>query len=243
MKKLGRCYSFILFACVISITYGEVSTKVFLRDSNEALVPVDSNSFEYSPLMVGTELKIVIDSNVADYWVGKLLIEDDYRSYGTLFARGPYDDEYGAGYTGSILPDAGASASVFEVSTYWEEEDKYVQGFDFTTDFPPEVNCGDWFVIDYNAVAVGDANIAFYWLQDEFPFDFGLSCIEFQQVPTRDFDGSGRVDFNDFSVFSAYWYDDCGEPNSCQGVNLDDYNVVDLNDLMLFTEYWLEKTK
>ncbi|MFA5422634.1 MAG: hypothetical protein WC374_02115 [Phycisphaerae bacterium] len=238
MKKLGRCYSFILFACVISITYGEVSTKVFLRDSNEALVPVDSNSFEYSPIMVGTELKIVIDSNVADHWAGKLLIEDDYRNYGALFARG-------AGYTGSILPDAGAFAAVLEADPYWWQADKYVQGFDLSTDIPEEVNCGDWFIIDYNAVAVGDANIAFYWQDDEFPpYDYGLiHYIQFQQVPTRDFDGSGRVDFNDFSILAAYWYDYCEEPNSCQGTNLDDYNVVDLNDLMLFTEYWLEKTK
>jgi hypothetical protein len=246
MRRLTRLFLLAFLLAVPNITFGEESTKVYLRDSNELLVPVEVNTalqyIDYGQVMVGTELAIVIDSNLAEHWSGRLLIEGDYNDFGVLYGRGPYDD-FGSGYMGSIFPAAGFFAAVFPAAPYWEEEEKYVQGFDVYTDY--DVNVGDWFIIDYNAIAVGDANIAFYWQQDSPPFEYGLiHCIQFLQVPTRDFDGDGIVDFYDFSIFSMYWHDsNCTDPDSCLGTNLDNYGFVDLNDLMLFTEYWLKKTK
>ncbi len=248
MKSPGRRFLLAFLILVPCVAFGEVSTKVFLRDSNEPLVPVEVNIalkyVDYGQIMVGTELAIVIDSNVAESWSGRLLLEEDYRNYGVLYARGEFDP-----YFESCLEAAGADAWVTTAFDYWEEEEKWVQGFDLYTDTDLlEVSIGDWFIIDYNAVEVGDTNIALYWQEwlDEPPFyDYGLiHHIQFSQVPTRDFDGDGRVDFNDFSIFATYWYDsNCDEPNLCQGANLDNYGIVDLNDLMLFTEYWLVKTK
>lgn len=248
MRRLGKQFLLVFFVVVSNIAFGEVSTKVYLRDSNELLLPVEVNMtlqyVDYGQIMVGTELAIVIESDSAEHWSGRLLIEGDYNDLGVLYGRDPYD-EFGNGYVGSIFPAAGAFAAVFPAAPYWSEEDKYVQGFDFYGDYPPEVNTGDWYVIDYNSIDVGDANIASYWQQDFPPFDYGLiHHLQFLQVPSRDFDGDGCVDFQDFSMFSEYWYDsNCTDPNSCSGANLDGDGIVDSNDLMLFTEYWLIKTK
>ena len=248
MRRFWKPACFIFFAILTSGAYSEVSTSVSLRDSNVPLVPVDVNTalkyVDYGQIMVGTQLSVVIDSNVAEHWSGRLLIEEDYNDFGVLYARGPYD-EFANGYVGSILPDAGLYAGVFPASPYWDEEDKYVQGFDFYGDDPPEVNVGDWFVIDYNSVAIGDCNVALYWQQDYEPFDYGLiHHIEFEHVPTRDFNTDWQVNFQDFSVLSGYWHDtNCVDTNDCGGADLDISGAVDANDLYLFADYWLEKTK
>lgn len=250
MSNSGKLCWLAFFTLVPGIACGEVSTKVYLRDSNELLVPVEVNIaaqyVDYGPIMVGTELAIVTDSNVAEHWSGRLLIEEDYRDYGVLYARGDFFD----GFPESRLEAAGPDAWVMTADDYWEDGEKWVQGFDLDTSYPPDVNTGDWFIIDYNAIGVGDADVALYWQEwvGEPPFAeyiYGLvHCVQFSQVPTRDFDSDGRVDFNDFSIFAIYWYDsNCDEPGSCQGTNLDNYGIVDLNDLMLFTDFWLEKTK
>lgn len=243
MKKLERCFMFIFLIFAVSVTFGEVSTKVYLRDSNELLVPIDVNTtfkyVDYGQIMLGTQLAIIIDSNVAEELKQtSLYIEDDNRNYGVLSARGP-EEEY---YPDSIFDAAGKDsfAQVFSIDGIWPEENKEITGFDFVTG-GWDVNTGDWFIVDYNTIEIGTCNIAFYnW---EHPDYYFINELWFTHVPTRDFDNDGVVDFNDFSIFASYWYDDCNEPNSCQGVNLDGYGLIDFNDLMLFTEYWLEKTK
>jgi hypothetical protein len=230
--------------------HGEVSTRVYLRDSNELLIPVDANEtlqyVDYGQIMVGTELTIIVDSNAAESWIGKLLIADDDMNNATLFARGPYNEYFG-GYAESILPAAGSPyfAGVYITDPYWPEEGKHVQGFEFYTDYPPGVNSGDWFIIDYNSLQIGDCNVAFYWCDPPSTPDYGLIHeLWFSHVPTRDFNVDGQVDFEDFSILASYWFDsNCTEPNSCQGANLDNYGLVDINDLALFADYWLEKTK
>jgi hypothetical protein len=240
MKSLRREYLFAFLVLVPGIAFGEVSTKVFLRDSNEPLVPVEVNIasqyVDYGQIMVGTELSIVIDSNVAEYWTGKLLIEEEQRNYGVL-------------YPGFSLEAAGPYAYIDPIF-YWQEEDKYVQGFNLYTDFPPDVNVGDWFVIDYNAIDYNsvnayDCNVALYWQDDtQWPILYGLiHHLRFDHVPTRDFNTDWLVDFQDFSILAGYWHDtNCAGPD-CESVDLDDSGVVDSNDLILFTEFWLEKTK
>jgi hypothetical protein len=198
---------------------------------------------DYGQIMVGTELAIVIDSNAAEEWSGRLVLENSDMNDGKLFAIGPYD-EYGSGYAGSILPAAGTGTAVFDAATEWPEENKLVQGFDFWSAYS-DINSGDWYIIDYNAVQVDDINIAFYWWDYFSTPDHGLIYeLWFTQVPTRDFNADWQVDFKDFSVFAGYWYDtNCIDVNGCEGADLDTSGAVDVNDLMLFTEYWLKKTK
>jgi len=250
MNGLSKVCGIVFFLLIPNIAIGEVSTKVYLRDSNELLVPVEVNTasqyIDYGQIMAGTELSIVVDSNEPNYWSGKLLIEEEQRNYGELYARGefwPYEESCfeAAGpfaYIDPIIPD------------YWEEEDKYVQGFNMYTDFPPDVNVGDWFVIDYNAVDynlvnTNDCNVALYWQDDTtWPILYGLiHHLRFDHVPTRDFNSDWQVDFEDFSALAGYWYDANCVSTDCKSVDLDDSGFVDVNDLMLFTDFWLEKTK
>ncbi|MFA5553729.1 MAG: hypothetical protein WCZ89_02150 [Phycisphaerae bacterium] len=240
----------VLFLALIiqCFAFGEVSTKVYLRDSNEFFVPIDVNSalqyIDYGQIMAGTQLSIIVDSNVAEHWSGRLLLEDDNMNQGQLYGRGPYD-EYGIGYSGSILEAAGFLAAVFSADSYWEDEDKYVQGLDFYNSPTQYVSVGEWFIADYNAIEIGDVNLAFYWQQDYPPFDYGLIYqIKFEHVPTRDFDSNYRVDFADFSILAGYWEQGgCAEPNWCEGADLDKSGEVYIDDLALFAEFWLEKTR
>ena len=246
MRRLRRRFLLAFLVAVTNITFGEVSTKAYLRDSNELLLPVEVNMtlqyVNYGKIMTGTELAIVIDSDSAVEWSGRLVLENTDMNDGKLFAREPYD--FMSGYAGSILPAAGTGAGVFEVATEWPEENKLVQGFDFWSAYS-DINSGDWYIIDYNAVEVDESSIAFYWWDYFSNPDHGLIYeLLFTQIPTRDFNADGTVDFQDFSIFSMYWLDsNCTDPNSCLGTNLDNYGIVDLNDLILFTEYWLKKTK
>ncbi len=253
MRKFWKPVCLVFFIILVSDAYPEVFTSVSLRDSNVPLVPVDVNTalkyVDYGQIMVGTQLSVIIDSNVAEHWSGRLLIEEDHRNYGILYARGPHDEFNG--YVGSILPDAGSGAGVFPVSPDWEEEDKYVQGFFLSNYLPLEVNAGDWFVIDYNAVDfntvnIHDCNVALYWVDDTnelLPYGL-IHHLRFDHVPTRDFNTDWQVNFQDFSVLSGYWLDtNCVDVNDCGGADLDFSGVVDANDLYLFADYWLEKTK
>ena len=248
MNFLRKVLWFVFLAVIPEIAIGEVSTKVYLRDSNELLVPAEVNIAEqyidYGQIMVGTELAIVIGSNEANYWSGKLLIEEDFRNYGVLYGRGDF-------YYESCLEAAGPFAYIDPIiPPYWEEEDKDVQGFNLYTDFYPDVNIGDWFVIDYNAVDYNSVNthdgkVSLYWQDDtQWPILYGLiHNLRFNHVPTRDFNADWQVDFEDFSVLADYWYDsNCAGPD-CQNADLDDSGLVDVNDLVLFTDFWLEKTR
>ncbi len=251
MRRFWKPACFIFFAILTSGAYSEVSTTVSLRDSNVPLVPVDVNTalkyVDYGQIMVGTQLSITIDSNEAVYWTGKLLIEEEQRNYGVLYAKGEFEP-----YPDSCLETAGPFASILDIfPEYWEEEDKYVQGFDMYTSFPPDVNTGDWFVIDYNAVDYNtvnahDCNVALYWQDDlSWPILAGLiQHLRFDHVPTRDFNTDWQVNFQDFSVLFGYWHDtNCVDTNDCGGADLDISGAVDANDLYLFADYWLEKTK
>jgi hypothetical protein len=248
MSNSGRLRGLVLFILAAGIAHGEVSTRVYLRDSNELLVPVDVNTaaqyVDYGPIMVGTELSIVIDSNVAEEWNGRLVLENGDMNDGNLFARGPYDAN-GRGYTGSILPAAGTGAEVVDAATEWPEENELVQGFDFWSAYS-DINTGDWYIIDYNAVQIGDCDVAFYrWNPPPADPDHNLiHKLRFTHIPARDFNTDWQVDFKDFSVLAGYWYDtNCVGPDWCEGTDIDNSGTVDVNDLMLFCDYWLDKTK
>jgi hypothetical protein len=153
-------------------------------------------------------------------------------NYGALSAR-DYNEST-LDWEGSRFPEAGTGARVY---TY-EESGKY--GFQLLGH--SSAVAGDWFIIDYNAIAVGDCNVGFY----DFNIDlyYPIYDLSFSHVRTRDFNGDTKVDFADFALFALYWQEmDCIDPNWCEGTDLDTDGSVDSNDLALFVDYWLEKTR
>jgi len=230
MKKITIL---LLFFCMTSPAWGAVSTRVCLSDGNTPLELADPCiPFVYRDVMVGTRLTIIVVSNVAEYWYGGVLIieEANMANIGRLYGR-DYD---GYEYPGSCLPAAGVDAAIWDTYIY--------PGPGFELYGGDDPNVGDWFIFDYNAIDIGDCNIAFY--------DFDVSETEpvhtltLHHVRTRDFDGNTQVDFADFAVLAFYWQaTDCNNPGWCQGTDLDIDGNVDFDDLMLFCEYWLEKTE
>jgi hypothetical protein len=222
---MKKAISFVLFLGIASVAVGDVSTRVCEADGN--------TPFNGRDIMVGTRLTIIVVSNVAEYWYGGvLIIEDaDMANRGRLYGR----DFDGYGYPGSCLPAAGVDAAVWDTYIYPGP------GFELYGGSDP--NVGDWFIFDYNALDIGDCNVAFY--------DYDVSETEpihtltFHHVRTRDFDGNTQVDFADFAVLAFYWQaTDCNESGGwCEGTDLDIDGDVDFDDLMLFCEYWLERTE
>ncbi|MEE9370709.1 MAG: dockerin type I domain-containing protein [Sedimentisphaerales bacterium] len=216
-----------------SIAIGEVSVRVCRADGNTCFEPDDPYiSFKYPDIMVGTELTIIVSSDTGGYWSGSLAITGEDVNYGVLSCRdfNEFTDEC----EGSRLPPAGTGARVHP----WEELG--VQGFDLyghSSAVP-----GDWFIIDYNALEIGDCNVGFY--DHSISGDVPIYHLEFSHVRTRDFNGDTKVDFIDFAVLASYWGEtDCIDPNWCEGADLDINGSVDSNDLALFVDYWLEKTR
>lgn len=220
-----------LFFGMSSTVFGAVTTRVCLADGNTPLELVDPNNHIYLDIMVGTKLTILVDSNVGESWNGRLAIEGSDVNYGQLFGR-DYNDVTWE-YEGSHLEAAGPDAFV------WWYFDMDANGFTMDTDSEDEdVEPGEWFIIDYNAVEIGDCNIVFY---DGFFEDHQLS---FTHVATRDFNGDTVVDFEDYGILASYWRaSDCNDPNWCEGADIDVDGYVDPNDLRLFVDYWLEKTE
>jgi hypothetical protein len=224
MKKLMLL---VLFFGMAPIAEGEVSTRVCLADGNTPL--------ECRDIMVGTKLTIIVNSNAAEYWDGSLALMGEDVNRAELSARGPL--QFGSDWSGSHLEAAGPMAAVYNLIN------EGILGFDLYTDYS-DIEIGDWFIIDYNAIDIGNCNVAFFDGIDYDPPYEPTSYIEFTHVRTRDFDGSTKVDFSDFAMLALYWQEKgCNEPNWCEGTDLDTSGTVDTNDLMLFADYWLERTE
>ena len=134
-----------LLFCISSVAMGGVSTRVCEADG--------STLFDGRDIMVGTNLTIIISSDVDDdYWPCDLAIKGTDRDYGILSAR-DYNDFTGQ-YDGSLLEAAGEDAYVF----LWHDDFLEVDGFNYTG----EGDAGDWFIVDYNAMDIGDCNVGFY---------------------------------------------------------------------------------
>lgn len=228
----GMFYFLIIF-CMTSAVSAEVSTRVCLADGNTPLELADPNvPFVYRDIMVGTRLTIIVDSNANGEWGSDLAIEGEYMDYGLLSAR-DYNDTT-IDWEGSHLEAAGFQARV------WEWVDPGIQGFileSYDNSMP-----GDWFIIDYTATNVGVCEVGFY--DHSVSWDYPVYYHIFFHVPTCDFNNDTRVDFADFAVLASHWQETgCGDPDLCEGTDLDADGNVDINDLILFAHYWLEKTE
>ncbi len=227
----------VLLVATVPAAHADVFVRVCLADGNTPLGLADPCiPLIYRPIMVGTHLTIIVSSDTGGpyyYWGGGLYISDPYRDYGVLIGR-DYN-ETTSDWEGSHLEAAGPGATV------WDQQNSFMSGFELATDIEGVIP-GDWFIIDYNATNVGNCNV---WLYDyEFSWDEPNYVMAFTHVPTRDFNGDGIVNFEDFAVLGLNWRrTDCSEPDNCSGTDLDADGHVGISDLMQFAEYWLEKTR
>ena len=237
MKKL---IFLILLLVATQAAHAEVFTRVCLADGNTPLELADPCiPFVYRPIMVGTHLTIIIDSNASDYWYGALTIWDANQNHGRLYGRG-YN---GYDWQGSRFPAAGEMAGVWEFlgTQPVGGEDHDTNGFQFSGGDNDAIP-GDWFIVDYNAIELGTYPVLFFdWIVDE---EYPLYQLSFTHVRTRDFDDDGIVSFEDFAVLGSNWRrTDCIEPENCSGTDLDTDGDVDYIDLKLFADFWLERTR
>jgi hypothetical protein len=64
---------------------------------------------------------------------------------------------------------------------------------------------------------------------------------QFWLWPVADVDMDGAVNFTDYAKFLQYWhYQNCAEPDWCEGTDFDHSGQIDFVDLMEFTQHWLE---
>ena len=229
VKKLALL---ILIFGIPSVAAGDVSTRVCLADGNTPFLPVEPNSHVYPDIMVGTKLTIIVSSDTAENFWGGLIIEGINLNYGVLSAR-DYNEST-SDWEGSRFEAAGTGARVYT----FEESGKY--GFQLCGH--SSAVAGDWFIIDYNSIDIGDCNVGYY----DFNIDwlYPIYDLKFSHVRTRDFNTDTKVDFADFAILASYWQVmNCQDWNLCEGADLDTDGDVDHNDLRLFVDYWLEKTE
>jgi hypothetical protein len=204
--------------------FGEVSIRVCEADGN--------TPFDGREIMVGTKLSTIVYSDVAEDWFygGSIVIEGAaMQDLGELQGR---NCEFGE-CPGSCLPDAGEQATVWE-TTY--------PGIGFDLSNVDDPNAGDWYIIDYEAIDIGDCNVSFYdYDVNEFE---PVNILSFHHVPTRDFNGDHIVNYADLDILTSYWLvTDCNEPDWCEGTDLDINHNVNFIDFALFCQFWLERTQ
>jgi hypothetical protein len=224
-----------------SATQAKVWTTVYRCDEKTPLAAIDPNyPSVYREVMVGTHLVMVVSSDTAEYWSGKLRMSLEDAEDAILDGRG-----YVAvplNYPDSCLEAAGETARV------WSFYNMTGRGFYLrTTNVMPTLNgrlttAGDWFILDYYAKQVGLCDVSLF--AGTGPSEILLETLSFAHVPSRDFNGDGIVDFADFAQFSSQWRSipapHSNSPGASVDLNLD--GQIDLNDLVLFSEYWLERT-
>jgi len=218
-----------------STAIGAVSTRVCRADGCTLLELADPNVlFVYRDIMVGTKLTIIVSSDTGGFWGqdgGGLYVPTSDISYGILSGRdyNGIDD-----WEGSHLEKAGSGALVCA----WADQD--VNGFDLYGHISAEA--GDWFIIDYTALEIGECRVEFW--DYNISWDQPICCHWFRHVPTRDFDNSARVELVDLAVFASWWLEaGCIDPDWCDASDLNADGIVDSHDFALFAEYWLETTQ
>lgn len=231
-----------LFSCVSGTLHATVTSKVFLADEKTPLGLADPNVPDvYRDIMVGTHLTIVISSDTGgEDWLGDLLIGEPYLGKGLLSAR-----EYNStimDWQGSRYPEAGKEARVIYLPLMiWQG--RILKGFGLRASRDIEIVAGDWFILDYKAMEVGQCVVEF----SDYSVSFykPVSAYVFLHVPTRDFDNDGKVSLVDFARLAGVWKDevssDPNDPNS--RYDLDSDAKVNVSDLRLFFGHWLDRTQ
>jgi hypothetical protein len=238
---MKRLVLFILIMAIGSSAYATVSVTVYRADGL-TLLPLADPCIPnvYRPIMVGTHLTIIVDSNADGYWDGELTIWDTNQDYGSLFGRGYSEETFD--WAGSRFPAAGEMATVFELlgDEIVGEEIHSTKGFQFTA--YEDAIAGDWFILDYNATGIGSCPVVFFD-RAKNP-DYPVYQLSFTHVRTRDFDDDGIVNFNDFVLLGINWRrTDCQTQENCSGTDLDANGNVDFDDLKMFADFWLERTR
>jgi hypothetical protein len=218
---------------ITPIATARVWTTVYGCDEVTPLAPVDPNHpTVYRDIMVGTHLTIVVSSDTAEHWAGRLLLSWDDVNEATLSGR-EYDPEL-PNYKGSCLPAAGSRPGA------WDYLGPEAVGLEFLSDLFNAAP-GDWFVFDYRAEQVGSVDVV---LCDLFSgFDAPIETLSFTHVASRDFNRDGTINFKDLVLLGGYWgLIDASSPNSAPPTfDLSADGRIDTGDLALFSEYWLER--
>ena len=235
MRKvlMKRLLIVILAVSIIPISVAQISLNVYEHDE---ITPLGRRD-----IMVGSKVALIVTSDANDYWSGGLFIRGQDRALATLYGRD--SDPNIRDYTRSHYPAAGDMARV----TAWK--DSFIWGFDlygsdidlwdpnlYGSDL--DATAGDWFIIDYKAIGMGDPNVGFY--DYSINWNDPVSVMTFHHVPTRDFNMDEIVDLSDYGTLACHWLDEnCSEPNWCGGTDISRDGWVDMVDLALFEKYWL----
>jgi hypothetical protein len=210
-----------LIICHISIVHAKVHLHVYEADGKTL--------FDNREIMVDTELTLVVSSDNTNFWSGGLFISGYDRALASLSARA--FDPNSRDWVESHLEAAGENAKLTE----WKDSD--IWGFDLYTSDSNSV-AGDWFIIDYKAIDVGDPNVGFY--EYDVSWNDPNGFVYFSHIPTRDFNNDKVVNISDYSILASYWLaENCYDPNWCDKTDIDTDGDVDIDDLSLFLDYWM----
>lgn len=210
-----------LIICHVSILQAKVHLHVYEVDGKTL--------FDDRDIMVGTELTLIVSAYHSNFWSGGLFVWGYDRALASLSARA--FDPNSRDWVESHFEAAGENARV----TQWKDSD--IWGFDLYTSDSNSV-AGDWFIIDYKAIDVGDPNVGFY--EHDVSWNDPNGFVYFSHIPTRDFNNDKTVNLSDYSILASYWLsENCCDPNWCDKTDIDTDGDVDIDDLSLFLDYWM----
>jgi len=212
----------IVFLGMVTLATAAVTLDVYESDG--------VTLFDHRNIRVGTELKLIVSSDSNDLWSGGLFLNKENRDLGYLYGNG-YDPNT-RDWADCHYSNAGSEPYVCA----WE--DSLIQGFDLFTSLEEDAEPGDWFMVNYVALAPGEPNVGFY--------DYAASWYDpnafvfLHQVPRTDFNTDGIVNLLDYSLLAFCWLqEDCTDPEGCLRADMDGDAAVDVNDLFLFADSWL----
>lgn len=248
--------SLVLAELLGSTVAARVLARVCLSDEVTPLAAADPNVPDaYRDIMVGTRLAIFVTCDAAMRWSGALWLSRADMGTGDISARGDNPVWPFFSYEDSCLPSAGTNALVTAAMD--------ASGLSFHLLSSWNAVPGPWFVLDYQAKAVGRCHVGLYSYSastdvvtepnpddpynpgDPPPFDANLiQVLYFNHVASRDYHADSIVNFADFAVLAGLWGESLvSDPNTTMPTDLNDDGRIDVHDLSLFCEYWLDRTQ
>lgn len=241
----------VLVAISASPAMAEVSVAVYRADEETPLALADPNTpGVYRGIMAGTRLTLFITSDTEGIWDGQLRLSPEAATVGVICGRGYNPKSPSRNHEGSCLKAAGRNPRVsFHAGP---------EGVSVSLLSAWDALAGEWFVLDYEARAVGMCEVELYtvrvssevvgtpdpYVDDPPAFELDLTqSLTFNHVPSRDFDSDDMVDFVDFALLAAEFGRTAGrDPNESVPFDFKADRRVDLLDVAAFSEYWLERT-